>query len=283
VSPRRLAVGVLIAGVTFALVGAIAAARIKTRSESTTIAADQIGSTTPRCPRGSEAVAGGFASPGFDPQFGDASIFPSVSKRGRHRAWKTSGFNFGGATGKQVGYVYCDTHGPGLKAESDSTSVPPRSIDSATARCPGGSEAVSGGFWGYGPLDAYVIPFTSKRVGDNRWKVAGFNNDPNNPEQLTAFAYCDKDEPGLNAQSARVTVPSDATRSATANCGRGKSAYSGGYAGQVNPDSGGSSLDPDGPFTFKSKRTKGRDWTAAAKGVGEGSGGRLTVFAYCKG
>jgi hypothetical protein len=273
----------VIAGATFALVGAIAAARIKTRSESTTIASADIGKTTVRCPRGSEPVAGGFASPGFDPQFGDASILPSASKRGRHRAWKTMGFNFGDATGKQVGYAYCDTHKPGLKAKSDSTSVPPLSIRSATAECPGGSEAVSGGFWGFGPLDAYVIPFTSKRVGDDSWKVSGFNNDFSNPEDLAAFVYCDKHEPGLRAESAQVTVPNDTARSATANCGRGRKAYSGGYAGQVNPDSGGGNLDPEGPFTFKSKRTKGGDWTAAAEGSGDGSPGRLTVFAYCKG
>lgn len=275
-SPRRLAVGVLIAGATFALVGAVAGAGIKTESERTTIASQQIGATTAHCPRGSEAVAGGFASPGFDPDFVDASILPSASKRGRHRAWKTMGFNFGGATGKQVGYAYCDTHEPGLKAKSETTSVPPFSIRSATARCPGGSEAVSGGFWGFGPLDAYVVPSTSKRVGDDRWKVAGFNNDPDNPEELKAFALCDKHGPGLKAESAQVTVPDNATRSATANCGRGKKAYSGGYAGQVNPD-------PGGPFTFKSERTKGGDWKATAEGEPPTGGGRLTVFAYCKG
>ncbi len=263
-SPRRLAIGVLVAGATFALVGAFAAAKIKTRSKSTTIAAQDFGTAAAKCPKGSEAVAGGFASLGFDPEFKGPAIFASGSKRVGHRAWKTSGFNFGGATGKEVGYAYCDTHKPGLKVESNGTSVPAGSTASATATCPGGSEAVSGGFVGFGPLDASVIPFTSKRVGDHKWKVSGFNNDHTNPEDLKAFAYCDKHGPGLKAESAHVTVPSQATRSVTAKCRHGKRAYSGGYVG---------------PFAFKSKKTKGGDWTATFQGNGPGP---FTVFAYCK-
>ena len=273
-SPRRLAVGVLTAGATFVLVGAIAAAGIKTTSNRTTIASRDFGTTTAGCPRGSEAVAGGFASPGFDPAFTGPGILPEDSKRVGDRAWKTSGFNFGGATGKEVGYAYCDTHKPGLKVKSGTTSVPASSNGSATATCPGGSEAVSGGFAGFGPLEDAVFPFTSKRVGDDSWKVVGFNIDHTNPEDLKAIAYCDKHGPGLKAESAQVTVPSETSRSATAKCGHGKSAYSGGYAGQVGADG-------DGPFTFKSKKTKGGDWTAAAEGNGL-STGRFTVFAYCK-
>jgi hypothetical protein len=273
VSPRRLAVGVGIAGATFALGGAIAAAKIKTTSENTTIAARQFGATTADCPRGSEAVAGGFASPGFDPTFTGPGIIESGSKRVGDRAWKTSGFNWGNATGKEVGYAYCDTRKPGVKVESGSTSVPQSSNGSATANCPAGSEAVSGGVAGFGPLEDSVVPFTSKRVGDDRWKVVGFNFDRSNPEDLKAFAYCDKHGPGLKAESAQVTVPSETSRSASAKCGHGKSAYSGGYAGQVG--------DGDGPFTFRSKKTKGGDWTAVGEWEGIGTG-RFTVFAYCK-
>jgi hypothetical protein len=274
VSLRRLVVGILTAGATFALVGAIAAAGIKTTSSRTTIASQDFGTTTAHCPRGSEAVAGGFASPGFDPTFTGPGITAEDSKRVGDRAWKTSGFNFGGATGKEVGYAYCDTHKPGLTAKSDTTSVPPSSNGSATATCPGRSEAVSGGFAGFGPLDDAVFPFTSKRVGDDRWKVVGFNQDNTNAEDLKAIVYCDKHGPGLKAKSAHVSVPTETKRSATARCGRGKSAYSGGYAGQVGAQA-------DGPFAFRSKRTKGGDWTAAAQGNGPTTA-RFTVFAYCK-
>jgi len=273
-SPRRLAVGVLIAGATFALVGAVAAAGIKTTSSRTTIVSQDFGTTVAGCPRGSEAVAGGFASPGFDPTFTGPGITAEDSKRVGDRAWKTSGFNFGGATGKEVGYAYCDTHKPGLKVKSDTTSVPAFSNGSATATCPGRSEAVSGGFAGFGPLDAAVFPFTSKRVGDDSWKVVGFNNDNTNAEDLKAIAYCDKHGPGLKAKSADVSVPGGTAQLATAKCGRGKSAYSGGYSAQVGAQA-------DGPFAFRSKKTKGGDWTAAAQGNGP-STNRLTVFAYCK-
>jgi hypothetical protein len=278
VSPRRLAVGVLIAGATFALVGAIAAAKIKTRSNSTTIAVQQSGSTTAKCPKGSEPVAGGFASPGFDPTFMTGpGIVATTSKRAGHHAWKTGAFNFGAPSaskGKEIGFAYCDTHKPRLKASSGSTSVPAFENGSATATCPGGSEAVSGGVVGFGPSDAVVIPFTSKRVGDDKWKVFGFNNDQTHAEQLTAFAYCDKHGPGLKKESKHVTVPQQEKRSATAKCGRGEKAYSGGYAAKVRPGA-------DGSFAFTSKKTKGGDWTAAAEGNGM-SPGPFTVFAYCK-
>jgi hypothetical protein len=273
-SPKRLAVGALIAGATFALVGAIAAARIKTTSKSTTIASQQAGSTTAKCPKGSEAVAGGFASPGFDPTFTGPGIIDSVSKRVGHRAWKTSGFNFGGATGKEIGYAYCDTHKPGLKVESGSASVAPFATGSATATCPGGREAVSGGVAGLGPGEDYVVPFTSKRVGDHKWKVSGFNNDNTNPEDLKAFAYCDKHGPGLKAESKQVMVPEQEQRSATASCGRGGKAYSGGYAAKMD-------MDANGPFAFTSKKAKGGDWKATAEGNGDGTSS-FTVFAYCK-
>jgi hypothetical protein len=258
------------------MVGAIAAAGIKTTSDRVTIAGGGFGfgTATAHCSRGSEAVAGGFASPGFDPEFTGPGILPEDSKRVGERAWKTSGFNFGGDTGTEVGYAYCDTHTPGLTAKSDTTSVPADSNGSATATCPRGSEAVSGGFAGFGPLDSAVFPFTSKRVGDRSWKVVGFNNDDNNAEDLKAIAYCDKHGPGLKPKSAQVSVPSATARSATAKCGHGKSAYSGGYAGQVGAQA-------DGPFAFKSKKTKGGDWTAAAEGNGP-STNRFTVFAYCK-
>jgi hypothetical protein len=279
VSPRRLVVGVLIAGATFALVGAIAAAKIKTRSNSTTIAAQQFGSTTAKCPKGSEPVAGGFASPGFDPTFMTGpGIVATTSKRAGHHAWKTGAFNFGApsaSTGKEIGFAYCDTHKPRLRqVSSGTTSVPAFGNGSATATCPGGSEAVSGGVIGFGPLDATVIPFTSKRVGDHKWKVVAFNNDQTNAEKLTAFAYCDKHEPGLRKESNHVTVPQQEKRSATAKCGRGEKAYSGGYAAKVDQQA-------DGAFAFTSKKTKGGDWTGAAEGNGD-SPGPFTVFAYCK-
>jgi hypothetical protein len=161
-----------------------------------------------------------------------------------------------------------------LKVESDSTSVPPSSIGSATATCPGGSEAVSGGFVGFGPLDAFVLPFTSKRVGDQGWKVSGFNNDFTNPGQLKAFVNRDKHGPGLKQESAKVSVPGRTARSATAKCGGRKSAYSGGFAAQV------SGSPPEGAFTFTSKRTQGRGLEGRRRGRDRDR--RLTVFAYCK-
>jgi hypothetical protein len=288
-SLKKLSAGALIAVGAFALAAALAAAKVETRSNSTTIASHQTGSTTAKCPKGSEAVAGGFASPGFDPTFMGPAILDVASTRAGQRRWRTRGFNFGGpvvlpkdkrgvatTTGKLIGFTYCNADKPGLKVESGSASVPPFANGSATAKCPSGSEAVSGGFASPGDPGTegnVAFPFTSKRVGDDKWRVVGFNSDETDPEKLVAFAYCDKHGPRLKTESKHVVVPGKQKRSTTANCGHGDKAYSGGYAAELD-------VHRNGAFTFTSKRTNGGDWTAAAEG--SRNGGQLTVFAYCK-
>src|SRR4051794_5598086 len=147
-SVRRAAVGVLIAAGALAVVAGIATAKLKTRSDSTTIAADGNGSATAKCPRGSEAVAGGFSAPGFDPTFGAGpSNLPFTSKRTSDRRWKTQAHNFGSTeSGRLISYAYCNTHQPGLKVRSKRRLLSAGDPGSATATCPSGSEAVSGGF-----------------------------------------------------------------------------------------------------------------------------------------
>jgi hypothetical protein len=278
VSAKRFAVSVLIAAGAFAATASIATARLETQSRSTTIAADTNGAATTRCPRGSEAVSGGFAAPGFDPEFNGRSILPFVSKRNTDRKWKTKGYNFADTqSGTLISYAYCDTREPGLSFRFKTKTLPAFDPGSVTARCPRGSEAVSGGFASPDaqPNGDVMFSFTSKRVGERRWKVSAYNNDPTNPQRLTAFAYCNEHEPGLRTESDDVSVPLGQKRSETAECRHGREAYSGGYKGSVDTDA-------NGPFPFASKRKSG-DWRAAA--VGNGSSGGpfpFTVFAYCK-
>src|SRR5436190_15777548 len=134
-SARRAAVGFLVAAGALAVVAGIATAQLKTRSDSTTIPRRDNGNATARCPRGSEPVSGGFATPHFDPAFTGRSILPFTSRRAHGRSWKTRGFNFSDhAVGKLFSYAYCDTHQPGLVVRSKRARVPRGGAGSATAR-----------------------------------------------------------------------------------------------------------------------------------------------------
>jgi hypothetical protein len=274
VSARKFVVGVLIAAGLIALVGGIATAKVKTKTKSTTIAGDSNGKVSAKCSRGSEAVAGGFTAPGFDPTFQDRAPLPFTSKRAGDRKWKTQGHNFGDNPAKLKSIAYCDTKEPNLRVESKTESVPAFTTGSATARCPQGSEAVSGGWASKNVVeDDEQFAYESRRKGDRKWKVSAFNQDITNAQPLVAYVYCNNDGPNLKAKSDKVNVPEGEKRTAKANCKHGEKAYSGGFKGQVNTDA-------SGPFAFTSKRA-GNDWQGKAAGNGNGTH-RFKVYAYCK-
>jgi hypothetical protein len=276
VSARRVAVSVLIAAGALAVAAGMATAKLETRTKTKTIAGGASGGATAKCPKGSEAVSGGFAAPGFDPTYDGRSILPFTSRRVGDRRWKTRGHNFSesGMPGRLISFAYCDTHQPGLKTRSKIASLPSGSPGSATARCPHGTEAVSGGFRSPDAAggERQVFGVASKRVGDRKWKVFAYNNDDSHRQRLVAFAECDKHQPGLRTESKQVKIRRVRKRAATAHCGHGHKPVSGGFGAVVNGIG-------SGPFPFKSKRTK-HGWRAAA--VGSGAGAHpFTVFAYC--
>jgi hypothetical protein len=276
-SARRAVVGVLFAAGALAVAAGIATAKLRTRSDTTRVPANANRAATARCPKGSEAVAGGFSAPGFDPAFTGRSILPFTSKRTGNRRWKTQGHNFSSTqSGRLISYAYCNTHEPGLKVRSKSRLLSAGDPGSAVAKCARGSEAVSGGWTSPDAAggEKEVFAVASKRVRERKWKVFAYNNDQTSSQHLVAFAYCDKHEPGLRAASKQVKVPFGQKRSATANCRHGRKAVSGGFAAKVNTNA-------DGPFPFVSKRTKGGDWKASAAGNGAGRH-PFTAIAYCK-
>jgi hypothetical protein len=278
-SARRAALGFLIAAGALAVVAGFATAKLKTRSDRTTIGPGKNGTATTKCPKGSEAVSGGFATPHFDPGFNGRSVLPLTSKRTHGRKWKTRGYNFSDhGRGKLFSFAYCDTHQPGLQVRSKHERLRAGDPGSATAKCPRGSEAVSGGFASPDATagGAAVFAFTSKRVSHRRWKVSAYNNDQTDSQRLVAFAFCDKHEPGLRAESKQVMIPLARKRLVTVNCPHGRNEVFGGFAATVDTDGA-------GPFVFTSKRSKvrGRDWEAAAAGNGAGTH-PFKVFVYCK-
>jgi phage terminase large subunit-like protein len=260
------------AAVLVGLVGvAASAAALKTKSASTTIASGDDGSATAKCKRGTEAVAGGFKSPGFitplDSVAGPA-VFSFESRRDGRRTLLGSAHNSGSDTGTLVVQTYCDTDKPRLKTLSaSSATIDFLDDDSATARCGKGSEAVWGGF------DSPDLSIGSSREGRRKWTASAVNF--NDPAPLTVYAYCDKSEPGLKTKAKSTTIGHDQVGTATAKCKRGSEAVSGGYFAP-----GGFDLDVGSEIYFYESHRKGkRKWTAS--GLNQGDPAKLTTFAYC--
>jgi hypothetical protein len=278
-----IAIGSVVA--TFAAAAAIAAAGFTPVSNSSNIKPGDDGSATTECPQGKEAVSGGFAAPGFDPtgKTGPA-ILPFASRRTTGHGWTAQGHNLSpvpppDGNGSLVTYAYCDKHQPGLAVRSARTTVDHNDIGTAQARCPTGSEAVSGGFRSPkgGPTAATLFPYVSKRVGNSQWRVSVGSNDNANSHKVTVFVYCDRHEPGLTKESKKGTVQPGDKLTLDIGCGQGSQAFSGGFESTI--DFANSSV----AFPFTSKRVSTQRWRISALGNGLGHAEKLTAIVYCKG
>lgn len=278
---RWITCGAVVA--TFAGAVGIAAANFAPASKNVTVAPGTDGSATAACRQGSEAVSGGFAAPGFDPKGKTGpAILPFASRRTTGRRWQAQGHNLSpvpppDGNGSLVSYAYCDKHRPGLVVRSASTTVAHNDIGTAQARCPTGSEAVSGGFKSPkgGPTAATLFPYVSKRVGNTQWRVSVGSNDNTNSHKVTVFVYCDRHEPGLTKESKKGTVKPAGTLTLDIGCGRGSQAFSGGFESTIDFDN--SSV----AFPFTSKRVSRQRWRVSAFGNSRGHAEKLTAIVYC--
>jgi hypothetical protein len=267
---RRLGIGTLAAAGLLIVVSASTGA-LKTKSASTTIAAGADGAATAKCKQGSEAVSGGFKSPGFipPPSVGAPQVYIEDSTREGKRKVTALAHNSGGGTGTLIVEAYCDTDKPGLKTKTKSTATIEFLEDaSATAKCRKGSEAVWGGF------DSPNLSIGSSREGKRKWTASSVNYD--DPAPLTVYVYCDKSEPGLKVKKASTTVGADEIGTATAKCKQGSEATSGGYFAPGGFDQNvGSEI-----YFYESHRKGKRKWTAS--GLNQGDPAKLTAVAYCE-
>ena len=157
-----------------------------------------------------------------------------------------------------------------LATKSNSTTIDAAGSGSATAKCRRGSEAVSAGFHNPDFATAngpQIFPFSSKRLGDRRWKGSAADIGGDSGEFIV-YAYCDRHEPGLKRESDGVTVAQNSTGSATARCNPGSEAVSGGFA-----------RSNAAIYPYSSKRKGARNWKVSAYSYA--GSGTLTVFAYC--
>jgi hypothetical protein len=275
----RVGRSILIATVLTGTMGASAIA-LESARQSTTIDAGTFGTAIAQCQGGRTAVSGGFAAPGFDPSNG-----PTVGRLGSKRVGKsgieTRAFNFDGQAGDLVSFVYCAMRDHGLQVSTATARVAPNTRGSVLARCPGGTEAVGGGFGTY-RFDAnqgpQVITLSSKRLGDRSWKVVGVNINSNmRTGTLIAHAYCEAAPFKLVTASREVTAPANALRTFDVPCPKGTAVFSGGFDGHVQLQGTASAT-----AAITSRRTShGHGWRTRALSV-FGNPGSMTAYAYCR-
>jgi hypothetical protein len=180
------------------------AKRLETESESTTIDFLEANTLTATCEPGRRAVSGGFEG---DNAPSEGFFLVHSSHRTDARTWSATGVNFGLATDADFSvFVHCLKGGKRLTTESASTSVPENVGDdygaaAATAKCPKGRQAVSGGFEGspFGDSAGDVFPHISRKVGGRRWKVEAVNSNSGASGTLTAYVYCEKKKKKKNS------------------------------------------------------------------------------------
>jgi opacity protein-like surface antigen len=232
----------------------------------------------------SRALGGGFIAPGFSPQNNVTTIRTRLVRTSRH-AWEVGATSLGSETGAILPVAYCTKLKGKQVTVSASATVAPNAPGTATATCPMGYRAVSGGFDSPGfDLNGggHVLTLTSMRVGDNAWQVSGVNPDFGggvSPGQLVAYAYCLKGTRAITTVSADVAVnPQDDPVNVDVLCPPRTRALSGGFDGHITVSQNG--LNAAG--TIDSYRLDARrGWRATATDAGEDQA-TVTSYAYCE-
>jgi hypothetical protein len=262
-----------------------ATGHLTTRSSSTKIEVGDSGSNSayPGC-RDGEAVSGGFSNPDFNPRTSKLFLFglnPAPPLPGGP-SWRATAANLGtvaGADGTLRTFAYCAGRRPRLILREATTTVKGSDKGSATAHCPSGSEAVSGGFSIVRQAHAYypytqLFGFRSERVRSRAWRASAYNMKESGKVRFAVLVQCDPREPGLVTRSSRVRVPAGGAEKARARCPNNRTAISGGFAGRARGMGG------SGSFPYSFKRATRHAWSAAA--FGEREPAPFKVFAYCK-
>jgi hypothetical protein len=163
----------------------------KARSKRIQVAPNSFGSVVAKCRRGSQAIAGGFAT--------NQGVITLTSKRAGKRGWKVGGVNINNS-GNPPGpawltaYAYCKTPGPKIVVRSKDTTVS-GSFKTTSVKCPRHAKALSGGFDGHpsgtgGQLTA-AGALNSKRGAHGRaWTTSALSVSAPDQATITTYAYC---------------------------------------------------------------------------------------------
>jgi hypothetical protein len=246
-----------------------------------------VGKATAECADGRTSVAGGFASPGFEPGDNGGGVVRLSSKLVAKTAVQTKGFNFSRDPADLVSFAYCVKHAPGFEIRSNKVFVPPNSPIAAVASCRPGTRVVGGGFATpsfSGQSGPGVVTLTSKRASLRDWRIEALNiggddSSDSRPGTLIAYAYCVSKSPKLVTVSKRAEVDSGAAQTTRIGCPAGSTAYSGGFDGNLKLTADGSA---SGALTSK-RVDGGHAWRVRAVDISDSTSAHVTVYAYCRG
>ena len=161
------------------------------RSAGVQVAPNSVGSVVAKCPHGSQAIAGGFAT--------NRGVITLTSKRTGRRGWKVGGVNINNSQNppgpaRLTAYAYCKAPGPKLVTRSKDTTVS-SGFRTTSVKCPKHAKALSGGFDGHvsgrsGQLRA-AGALNSKRAAHGRaWTTSALSVSAPNQATITTYAYC---------------------------------------------------------------------------------------------
>jgi hypothetical protein len=184
---RKLGVIAAIAVLGAAVWAAVGGAA--TKSSTTTIETQSLGSAVVKCPKGQRVVA---ADVHGDAAVSGPRVVVSTLVRPTARKLSTQAWNFGDP-GELTAIARCKKR-PKARQASESTTLEQFEEDSVTVRCPKGKRIVFGGFRGERE-DAFSAPSVfvtaARRTGARAWTVEG-SNAGDLPGELRALAYCGK-------------------------------------------------------------------------------------------
>jgi hypothetical protein len=255
-------------------IGVATGAKLKTKSASTSVDFQDVGSATAQCEKGTKAISGGFEGEIGIVNPSDPFVIPYMSRRDGGRKWTSAGMNFEDP-GDITSFAYCRDQ----KVKTADASTTMAAFDesaTATATCPRGTKAISGGF--DNPDFAFnefvgpgIFPTASQKLGKRRWTVSA-TNVGNDSGELNASVNC-REGKGLRTVEDTTFINEAGLHTATAECQRRQRVISGGF-------------EIDLPFevedlSIHTSKKVGRDgWTVTAFDfVGPTD---LTAFAYCE-
>ena len=295
---RRLLTAGLISGLVTLVGSPIASAatseapgKLKTRTATATLSGQNaIGTALAVCPKGTRALGGGYATSPAVVFGGTPTSIPIVfeSFRASGRSWRASAVQLAGGVSDITAYVYCREGFGKVKQRSVSVPMPAtaRSEASATASCPKGAKAISGGFQipaaGNGVF-TYLI--AQEMEGSNGWFLHAVRGGIDAPAAglLNAYVYCSKRVEAAGVESASTSVISSISAdvfaaATTPQCDKPKKPVGGGFRAPY-VDSG---ANRNALFVSESQRV-GRSWRVSGYSASAPAGTQLTLTAlsYC--
>ncbi|TMK75834.1 MAG: hypothetical protein E6G48_00615 [Actinobacteria bacterium] len=154
---------------------------LRVKSASSWVKPNALGSAVARCPRGTEALGGGFGIHRFSTTQGP-QVTTLTSKRLGERRWKVVGVNFSGVrAGRLIAHAYCEAAPFKPVTRSKEVTPPPTGgLKTFDVRCPNGSGAFSGGFDGHvkiqGNQSKATTAIASRRASGGRvWRTSALS------------------------------------------------------------------------------------------------------------